>query len=69
MERLWNTTQHYRRALVRAQRPDQLKATGHDHALILDAARRRDVESAGMLVRLHILRTRETLDEADGLFD
>lgn len=69
VERLWNTTQHYRRALVRALGPNQSKATAHDHALILDAVRRRDAESAGVLVRLHIYRTRQILDGHVGIFD
>lgn len=68
IERLWNTTQHYRRAL--SYRLDQSRAqmTDHDHALIVDAVRRRDQEAARALVRLHINRTRQTISESVEIF-
>ncbi|WOO96855.1 GntR family transcriptional regulator [Micrococcus terreus] len=69
VERLWNTTQHYRRALIGQMKPHALKATSHDHALIMDGIRRRDEQAAASMVRLHIHRTRQTLDTALGIFE
>lgn len=59
--RLWNTTQPYRRELVRHMSPDAFRATCAEHTLIVDALRRRDAEAAAGLVRLHIRRTRVEL--------
>lgn len=68
VERLWNTTQHYRRALAYRFDEDKARMTDHDHALIVDAVRRRDTEAARALVRLHIHRTRLTLDSSADIF-
>ncbi|MGO1182424.1 MAG: GntR family transcriptional regulator [Micrococcaceae bacterium] len=68
VERLWNTTQHYRRALANRLDDDRAQMTDHDHALIVDAVRRRDQESARALVRLHINRTRQTISDSEEIF-
>jgi len=59
VERLWNTTQHYRRTLATHMTRHDAQMTDHDHSLIVDAVERRDAESASTLVRLHIYRTRQ----------
>lgn len=59
--RLWNSTQLYRRELVRAMPPESFRSTCAEHTLIVDALRRRDADAASALVRLHIHRTRQAL--------
>ncbi len=59
--RLWNTTQPYRRELVRFMPDASFQSTCAEHHLIVDALRNRDIEAAQTLVRLHIRRTRMTL--------
>jgi DNA-binding GntR family transcriptional regulator len=59
--RLWNTTQPYRRELVRYMPAESFPSTCAEHHLIVDAVRSRDTEAAQSLVRLHIRRTRMTL--------
>ena len=59
--RLWNTTQPYRRELVRQMPEESFASTCAEHMLIVDAMRRRDVDAASALVRLHIHRTRVDL--------
>ncbi|MFB9619396.1 GntR family transcriptional regulator [Brooklawnia cerclae] len=63
--RLWNTTQPYRRELVRQMPEDSFRATCAEHALIVDALQRRDVRAGAGVVQLHIHRTRLTLLESD----
>lgn len=58
--RFWNSTQHYRRAWVRA-RGENDWATDAEHRLIIDAIERRDLPGAGSLVAGHIRRTRLAL--------
>lgn len=59
--RLWNTTQPYRRELVRRMPDEAFRSTCAEHTLIVDALRRRDADAASALVRLHIHRTRVAL--------
>ncbi|MET1034729.1 MAG: GntR family transcriptional regulator [Arthrobacter sp.] len=66
--RQWNTTQHYRRVLVQRQDAADVAATNLDHELILDGIRRRDQEAAAAMVKLHIQRTRKTLDSPGTAF-
>lgn len=61
VQRLWNTTQHYRRKLMTTLSAEQLEATNADHFLIADSVRRGDVEAAATMVQLHIRRTRSNL--------
>lgn len=68
VERLWNTTQHYRRALAHRLDESRARMTDHDHALIVDAVRRRDQDAARALVRLHINRTRQTISDSEEIF-
>lgn len=59
--RLWNSTQPYRRELVRQMLPGAFRSTCAEHVLIVDALRRGDADAASSLVKLHIQRTRHAL--------
>jgi DNA-binding GntR family transcriptional regulator len=56
--RLWNTSQHYRRAFVELSGPGRMWIVNAEHRLILDAIQRRDVDDASNTLRGHIRRTR-----------
>jgi len=61
LERLWNTTQHYRRAYVQRGGTADMWIIHAEHRLLLDAIRRGDIESAGEVLTGHIRRTRLSL--------
>jgi len=61
VERLWNTTQHYRRAYVQLIGPEGLEETHLEHHLLVATIRRRDVRSAEELLGMHIRKTRMAL--------
>lgn len=63
---LWNRTQQYRRAYSRL--PTRFTVAHMEHRLLLDAIERRDPEEAAALSRVHIRRTRLTLDSEANLF-
>lgn len=69
VERLWNSTQHYRRAfaLVVGVHPDS--PTHAEHRLLVDAIRRRQSADAEDVLRLHIRRTRLELARHPEVFD
>jgi DNA-binding GntR family transcriptional regulator len=56
--RLWNATQHYRRAFMRITGPGRMWVVNAEHRLLLDAVQRRDEVDAGRFVAGHIRRTR-----------
>lgn len=59
VERLWNSTQAYRRAFMSLDgRKHRLEVVDHEHRLILDAVSRRDPVDAERYVGGHIRRTR-----------
>jgi len=67
--RLWNATQHYRRAfmmLVGTQ--DRRAVVDAEHRLIVDAVRRRDPEDGERFLSGHIRRTRVALTGHPELF-
>jgi DNA-binding GntR family transcriptional regulator len=66
--RLWNSTQHYRRALMNLTGPDQATIVNAEHRLLLDAIRRRDAEDAERYLTGHIRRTRVELTGHPELF-
>jgi DNA-binding GntR family transcriptional regulator len=69
--RLWNATQHYRRAfmlLTGPDRSDRLTLVNAEHRLILDAVHRRDAEDAERFLTGHIRRTRVELVKHPELF-
>ncbi|MFI8483990.1 GntR family transcriptional regulator [Streptomyces rubrogriseus] len=67
-ERLWNSTQHYRRAFMELADPGRAAVVNAEHRLILDAVRRRDAEDGERYLTGHIRRTRVELTEHPELF-
>jgi DNA-binding GntR family transcriptional regulator len=61
IERLWDTTQHYRRAFVRLTRSDGSWIIDAEHRLLLEALTRRDAHTASTVLGMHIRRTRVAL--------
>ena len=51
--RLWNTTQHYRRAFVTLSGPGRMWVVNAEHRLLLDAVERRDPVDAERPCRPH----------------
>jgi DNA-binding GntR family transcriptional regulator len=56
--RLWNSTQHYRRAFVLIGGPGRAWVINSEHRLLLDAIQRRDPVDAERYLSGHIRRTR-----------
>jgi DNA-binding GntR family transcriptional regulator len=59
--RLWNSTQHYRRAFMLLAGHDRATVVNAEHRLLLDAVGRRDPEDAERFLVGHIRRTRVAL--------
>jgi DNA-binding GntR family transcriptional regulator len=55
--RLWNATQHYRRAFMLSGGPRRAWAVNAEHRLLLDAIARRDAVDAERVLAGHIRRT------------
>ena len=68
VERLWNTTQHYRRAYSRMLEPDGFRPAHLEHALLLNAIQRNDSEDAERILYGHIRRTRLELEKHPEVF-
>jgi DNA-binding GntR family transcriptional regulator len=66
--RLWNRTQHYRRAFVIAAHARHDESAHHDHRLIVAAIRRGDAEEAESVLAHHIRRTRLDLARHPEIF-
>ena len=66
--RLWNTTQHYRRAFVELQWEKGLEETFIEHRLLMSAISRGDVKAAEDLMALHIRKTRLALEDTPDIF-
>jgi DNA-binding GntR family transcriptional regulator len=66
--RLWNSTQHYRRAFMLLAPADRAVVVNAEHRLLLDAVRRRDPEDAERFLVGHIRRTRVELLKHPELF-
>lgn len=56
--RLWNATQHYRRAFMTLAGPGRMWVVNAEHRLLLDAIARRDGEDGERYLVGHIRRTR-----------
>jgi DNA-binding GntR family transcriptional regulator len=56
--RLWNSTQHYRRAYVALSGQERMWVVNSEHRLLLDAVVRRDATDAERFLEGHIRRTR-----------
>ena len=66
--RLWNSTQYYRRAFMMYSGPERRWVVNAEHALLLDAIRRRDVIDGEHFLCVHIRRTRIELERHPELF-
>jgi len=67
--KLWNTTQHYRRAFVELNGLSKGGTTHLQHRLFVDALRRKDVGEAQSVLVSHIKRTRKSLEEHPAIFE
>lgn len=56
--RLWNRTQHYRRAYMRVSQGAGDRSVHHEHHLLVSAVRRRDLDECERVLAGHIRRTR-----------
>lgn len=66
--RLWNSTQHYRRAYVALGGRNRMWVVNAEHRLILDAVARRDESDAERYLEGHIRRTRIELGHHPEVF-
>ncbi|MGI5461184.1 GntR family transcriptional regulator [Streptomyces sp. CA-249302] len=66
--RLWNSTQHYRRAYVALGGRNRMWIVNSEHRLILDAVLRRDRTDAERYLEGHIRRTRIELGHHPEVF-
>ncbi|MDP3967399.1 MAG: GntR family transcriptional regulator [Nocardioides sp.] len=66
--RLWNSTQHYRRAYVALGGQSRMWVVNSEHRLILDAVVRRDAADAERFLEGHIRRTRIELGHHPEVF-
>lgn len=68
VNRLWDTTQHYRRAFSRLAGEQRCWIINAEHRLLIQALRDRDHGSAERILELHIRRTRVELVKHPELF-
>ncbi len=68
VERLWDTTQHYRREFIRISGGPRSWVTNSEHRLLIEAIERRDESAAEDVLGLHIRRTRIELGKHPELF-
>jgi len=68
IERLWNTTQPYRRVFTRMVRSNGIEVTHLEHELLVEAIKRRDSEDAERILLGHIRRTRIELGRHPEVF-
>lgn len=68
VHRLWNATQHYRRAFMLLSGPERRWVVNCEHRLLLDAVRRRDPVDAERYLCGHIRRTRMELSHHPEVF-
>lgn len=66
--RLWNSTQHYRRAFMVINGPGRQWIVNAEHRLLLDAIVRQDIEDAERYLVGHIRRTRMELSKHPEIF-
>lgn len=69
IDRLWNTTQPYRRAYVAVSGPQRRWIINAEHRLLIDAITRADAPEAESVIALHIRRTRVALARRLDLFE
>ncbi|MFC3075985.1 GntR family transcriptional regulator [Shinella pollutisoli] len=68
IERIWNTTQHYRRAYTMLLGRERYWIIQCEHRLLMEAIKRRDVEDAERALYSHIRRTRMELERNRSVF-
>jgi DNA-binding GntR family transcriptional regulator len=68
IQRLWNSTQHYRRAYTLLVGIEHNQISHSHHHLIVDALRRRDPDDAESALVSHIRRTRSELSRHPEVF-
>jgi DNA-binding GntR family transcriptional regulator len=66
--RLWNATQHYRRAFMELAGPQRRWIVNAEHNLIIDALQRQDADDAERYLVGHIRRTRRELSTHPEVF-
>ncbi|MCV7421784.1 GntR family transcriptional regulator [Mycobacterium yunnanensis] len=69
VERLWNTTQHYRRAFTRLLDLDGNRILHDEHHMLVAAIRERDCDDAERVLLGHIRRTRLQLARHSEVFE
>jgi DNA-binding GntR family transcriptional regulator len=69
VERLWNTTQHYRRAFTRLLDVDSHRILHDEHHMLVAAIRERDSDEAERVLLGHIRRTRRQLARHPEVFE
>lgn len=69
IERLWNTTQPYRRVFTRMVRSGGIEITHLEHELLVEAIKRQDNDEAERILHGHIRRTRIELDRHPEVFE
>lgn len=69
IERLWNTTQHYRRTFALLVGSPGKRVIRSEHFLLVNAIERGDAEEAQRVLRSHIRRTRMELERHPEVFD
>jgi DNA-binding GntR family transcriptional regulator len=67
--RLWDSTQHYRRAFVQLTSSHGSWIITAEHQLLLEAIKAKDADSAATVLAMHIRRTRVALARHTELFD
>jgi len=67
--RLWNRTQHYRRAYSRMFRSEGDRSVHYEHQLLVSAIRHHDVDEAERVLASHIRRTRLELARHPEIFE
>jgi DNA-binding GntR family transcriptional regulator len=68
VQRLWNTTQHYRRAYTKLLAGNGFKPAHYEHHLMLSAIKKKDVDDAERVLYGHIRRTRLELGQHPDVF-
>jgi DNA-binding GntR family transcriptional regulator len=69
VERLWNTTQPYRRAYTMVMEADNRQTSHNEHHLMVTALRDGDLDAAEGVLALHIRRTRLHLERHPLIFE
>lgn len=69
VNRLWNTTQHYRRAYSQMMASTSFKPAHYEHHLLLASIIKRDVDDAERILFGHIRRTRLELSQHPDVFN